>query len=130
MPVFLLPVLAFFRAVPAWAWKWLAVGLVLIVVFFYGYNKGKGVERARCEERARIAQEAANTQDSTADKEVRDQERMIVQSLTQQKKADDARISQLQEQLNKRLPAGKPDPCLYDKSTADPDDPPSRVRNK
>lgn len=129
MPAWLV-IPAFLKVVPSWAWKLIAVFLVLLVVFLYGYNKGKGVERARCEERARIAQEAANTQDTTADKEVRDQERMIVQSLTQQKKVDDARIAELQTQLQKRVPAGKTDPCLYDKSNADPDDPPSRVRNK
>lgn len=123
MPVFLLPFLAFFRAVPAWAWKYGAIALAIFAVYFYGYNKGKVVEKERCEQAARAAQKAADAQDLQAEREGRQQDLEINEALTQQKKVDDDRIAQLQKQLANRKPTAE---CLYDKDNADPDDPPAR----
>lgn len=125
MPAFLLPVIAFYSAVPSWAKKLVAGGLILLAIFFAGEMRGKRVARAECEAQARRAQTAADQQDKQADVEVREQEKQLVEALTQQKKVDDAVISKLQLDLAKRP---KSAPCLYDKSNSDPDDPPARVR--
>lgn len=121
---------AIFQAVPTWVWKMVAVLAILMSVFLYGYTKGKGVERARCEAAAQRAQEAANTQDREADRQVQEQDQQTVTVLTQQKAKDDEVIRQLEAKLaaaaKKKDAAGNP--CVYDRSNADPDDPPRRVR--
>lgn len=130
MPMFLLPVMAVIGRVPSFLWKYLAVALAIGVVFLYGYNKGKGVERERCEAAAKIAQTAADTQDAQAARDGLAQEKQVNEALTQQKKVDDERIANLEKELSKPRPKGASAPCVYDKSTADPDDAPRRVRNK
>lgn len=132
MPIWLLAKFGFLRLVPSWLWKWIAIGLVLLVVFFYGFNKGSQHARAQCEAQAKRAQNAADAQDLAAERAGREQDLQITEALTQQKKVDDENIAKLQQQLAARVPKGKTDPCLYDKSTADPDDdaPPSRLRNR
>jgi|KBSSwiStaDraftv2_1062776.scaffolds.fasta_scaffold113353_3 hypothetical protein len=132
MPPFLLPILGMITGgvsrVPTWMWKYISIGLVIGVVFLYGYNKGKGVERARCEAAAKIAQNAADAQDLQAEREGRQQDLQITDALTQQKKVDDAKIAALEKQLSQPRPKGAGNPCVYDKSTADPDDAPRRLR--
>lgn len=121
MPLFLLPVIAAFKAVPAWLWKWLAIALILIAVYLYGYNKGGDKARLECEAQAKRAQTAADAQDLAAEREGRLQEKEINEALTQQKKVDDDTIAKLQAQLKARVPQGQTDPCVYDKSNADPE---------
>lgn len=122
---------AFLKTMPSWVWKLLAVVLVLIVVYVYGYNRGSVSARLECEAQAKRAQNAADAQDLAAEREGRQQEKEINEALTQQKKVDDETIARLEAQLKARVPQGQTDPCVYDKSNADPDEPaPSRMRNR
>lgn len=117
---------AFLKAVPSWAWKFIAIIVGILAIYSYGYVKGKSVEKEKCETAARAAQRAADAQDLQAEREGRAQDLEITEALTNQKKVDDANIEKLQKQLANRKSTAA---CLYDKSNADPDDPPARVRN-
>jgi hypothetical protein len=103
------------------------IGLAIGMIFLAGDIRGKRVARAECEAAAQKAQRAADDQDLHAEREGRKQDLEITETLTQQNKVDNEKIKALEAQLAKRA-GGKSDPCLYDKSTADPDDPPRRVR--
>lgn len=116
---------AFLKAIPAWAWKFIAVLVAILAIYLYGYTKGKHVAEVRCETAARAAQKAADAQDLQAEREGRAQDLEITEALTNQKKVDDARIKALEKDLANRKPGAA---CLYDKSNADPDNPPSRMR--
>jgi hypothetical protein len=124
MPVFLLPILAFYNAVPDWLKKLVATLLIGLAIFTAGDIRGKRVARAECEEQARRAQRAADAQDLQAEKEGRAQDLEITNALTLQNKADQDAIADLQRKLAAQ-PRAK---CLYDKSTADPDAPRRRLR--
>ena len=125
MPAFLLPVLAFYSSIPDWLKKFLATIIVLGAVFIAGDIRGARVARAQCEEQARRAQVAADKQDLEAEREGRAQDLEITNALTLQKKVDDETIAKLKDQIAKRPASAQ---CSYDKSTADPDDQPRRVR--
>lgn len=115
----------FLKVIPSWAWKFIAIIVAILAIYLYGYSKGKQVELARCETAARAAQKAADAQDLQAEREGRAQDQQITETLTNQKKVDDAKIEELKKQLANRKSTAA---CLYDKSNADPDDPPRRVR--
>jgi len=116
---------AVLKAVPSGLWKWIALVVLLLVTHGYVYNKGKHVEKEKCEQAARAAQKAADAQDLQAEREGREQDLQITDALTNQTKVDNDRIRQLEKQLANRKPTAE---CLYDSTTADPDDPPQRVR--
>jgi len=124
MPAFLLPIMAFYSAIPDWLKKFIATIVVLGAVFIAGDIRGRRVEHAKCEEQARRAQRAADAQDLQAEKDGRAQDLEITNALTQQKKVDDETIAKLQKQLSSQ-PGSK---CVYDKSTADPEPRGSRLR--
>lgn len=124
MPPFLLPILAFYNAVPDWLKKLVATVLIGLAIFTAGDIRGKRVARAECEEQARRAQRAADAQDLQAEKEGRAQDLEITNALTLQNKADQDAIADLQRKLATQ-PSAK---CVYDKSTADPDTSRRRLR--
>lgn len=126
MPAWLV-IPAFLKVIPSWAWKLIAVLVAILAIYTYGYNKGKHVEKERCETAARAAQKAADEQDLQAEREGRAQDLEITKALQEQKKVDDANIELLKKQLAAR---GKGLPCLYDKSNSDPDDAPTRKLRK
>jgi len=121
MPAIWLAVSGVFAMIPDWLKKLLGVLIVLAIVFAAGNVRGKRIAREECEAAARRAQTAADKQDRQAGVEVQQQDDQVNTYLTQQKKADDDKIAALEKQL-------KGSKCLYDKSTADPDDSPRRVR--
>jgi len=125
MPPFLLPVLAFYNAIPDWLKKFLGTIIILLAVFLAGDMRGRRVVRAECEARAQQAQQAADKQDLQAEREGRAQDLEVTNALTQQKKVDDETIAKLQADLAKRSAAA---PCVYDKSTADPEPRSRRLR--
>lgn len=108
--------------------RYAMIGVAAVAIFFAGDIRGKRVARAECEAQAQRAQQAADAQDLQAEREGRKQDLEITEALTQQNKVDNATIEALKTQLAKRIPAGKTDPCLYDKSNADPDDTSRRLR--
>lgn len=124
MPAFLLPILAFYSAIPDWLKKLILTVLIGASLFAAGDIRGKRVARAECEEQARRAQRAADAQDLQAEKEGRAQDLEITNSLTEKVKEDNDKIEALKQQLAK-LPSAQ---CVYDKSTADPDAPRRRLR--
>jgi hypothetical protein len=118
--------MAIYSAVPDWLKKLLFSILVLAIVFVAGDIRGKRVARAQCEAQAQRAQTAADKQDLQAEKEGRAQDLEITNALTQQKKVDDETIAKLQAQIKQRPTSA---PCVYDKSTADPELRRGRLRN-
>lgn len=123
MPPFLLPLLGFYNAIPDWLKKFIATIAVLGMVFAAGDIRGSRVERAKCEERARLAQDAADRQDLQAERDGRAQDLEITNALTQQKKVDDETIERLRKQLS-----ATGSKCVYDKSNADPEPRGRRLR--
>lgn len=118
MPIFVLWIIGFFKAIPAWLWKYIAIAAAILFIFFYGEQRGKRIARAQCEAAAQRAQKAANDQDLQAEREGREQDVQITDELVRQKKVDDDIIENLRKELARR-PAGAA--CIYDKSNADPD---------
>ena len=100
---------------------WMAVGAVVFIGAVWGHGYYLGHTRASyvCEEKAKKALNAADAQDLQAEKEGRQQDLQITESLIQQKKRDDDTIEALRRQIAAR-PAGSK--CEYDKDNADPDD--------
>ena len=125
MPAIFLAILGYYNMVPAWLKKAVAAVLIVFAIFAAGEIRGKRIARAECEAQAKRAQNAADAQDLAAEREGRAQDLQITDALTQQKKVDDETIEKLKQQLAKSPGAS----CLYDKSTADPDDPPRRLRH-
>lgn len=116
-------VAAAYRATPGWLKTSLAVGALLAVVFFAGDMRGRRIEHAKCEAAAARAQAAADAQDRHAAKELDEHDAQVVEELKLQKKADDAKINDLETRLRRQSTTS----CVYDKSNSDPD-PARRVR--
>lgn len=123
MPAFFLPLLGFYNAIPNWLKKLIATVAIGVAIFVAGDIRGRRIEHAKCEEKARLAQNAANAQDLEAERQGRAQDLEITNALTQQKKVDDERIEKLQQELSKANSK-----CLYDKSNADPEPSSRRLR--
>lgn len=108
---------------PNWLKTLIIAVVALGLTYMAGDIHGKRIARAECEQKAIEAQHAADAQDDAAADEVKDQDAQVSTWLTEQKKADDAKIADLQSKLNSSS-------CRYDKSNADPDDQPRSVRHR
>jgi hypothetical protein len=104
------PALTAVSFVPAWAWKWLGIAAIAFCLFTAGDIRGTRIANEKCEAAAKRAQKAADAQDLQAEKEGRQQDLQVTNSLIEQKKVDDATIAKL-----------KKSSCAYDKTNADPD---------
>lgn len=113
-----LAVRGFIAFVPAVVWKYIAIGVVMVCLFVAGDLRGSRVANEKCAAAAALAQKAADAQDLQAEKEGRAQDLQITNSLTEQKKVDDAELAKLKTAVTAR-PAGTA--CVYDKTNGDPD---------
>jgi hypothetical protein len=112
------------RLVPDFVWKLVGMVLLVLAAYFYGDVKGTQREHAKCEAAAKIAQDAANRQDTTAGKEIDDQDKQVTDELKQQVDKDADEIRQLQLQLDDARSKAAPvkgtekskvpsDPCVF-----------------
>ena len=107
---------------------WLADKAIIIgaVVAIFGayttfvYVKATNRERAKWEEKVRIAKKAANDQDAAAEQRGRKQAQVTIDYLKQQKAIDDAAIEQLKADLKKPVSKGGKGAksCIVDKFDA------------
>lgn len=103
---FLTGALGFFQTTVG---KWVGVGLLCTMAYFAGDIRGRRIEHAKCEEKARQAAEAAVAQDRTAQKQLDTNNATTLEELAKQKETADARI----RELEKTLADGVID-CVYD----------------
>lgn len=107
---------------------WLASKAIIIgaVVMIFGaytaivYKKATNHERAKWEEKVRIAKKAADDQDRAAEERGRKQAQTTIDFLKQQKAIDDAAIEQLKSDLKKPVAKGGKGArmCIVDKFDA------------
>ncbi len=100
----------FVGGIPPVMWKYIAIAMAFGAVFVYADRKATYRERAACEAAAQRAQEAANSQDAKAERELRQQAEATVENLSAQRTADDAIIEHLKVELAKRPLSA---PCYY-----------------
>ncbi|KAH1283909.1 hypothetical protein KXX11_003201, partial [Aspergillus fumigatus] len=85
-----------------------AIAAIFVTYTVYIDRKATYRERAKWEEKARIAKKAADDQDTAAEQRGRKQAQVTIDYLKQQKALDDAAIEQLKEDLKKPREAPEP----------------------
>lgn len=97
-----------------------AVAAIFVTYTVYIDRKATYRERAKWEEKARIAKKAADDQDTAAEQRGRKQAQVTIDYLKQQKALDDAAIEQLKEDLKKPVSKGGKGAksCIVDKFDA------------
>jgi hypothetical protein len=79
--------------------RWVGVAALIGLAFLAGNIRGARIEHAKCEERARVAAEAAVVQDRTAQKQLDVNNATTLEELNRQKEMSDARVRELEKTM-------------------------------